>query len=99
MPLRRPLTAMCWCWPGDIGTELMAREFIEQELAVSPVIYVPGNHEYYSGRSREQINADWHKLAASLPGLHYLVTAGTVIDGVRFWSAPWYSDLWGTTDP
>ncbi len=27
---------------GDIGTDLMAREFIEQELAISPVIYVPG---------------------------------------------------------
>ena len=84
---------------GDIGTELMAREFVEQELAASPVIYIPGNHEYYSGLSREQIDADLHQLANSLPGLHFLVTEGTVIDVVRFWGAPWYSDLWGTTDP
>ena len=35
---------------GDIGTYMQAWSFIEQELRRSPVIYVPGNHEYYSCR-------------------------------------------------
>ena len=77
----------------------MAWFFIERELAVSPVIYVPGNHEYYSRQSRDSIDAEWRATAAGLPGLHYLVCEGVEIDGVRFWGAPWYSDLWGTTDP
>ena len=32
---------------GDIGTGDLARAFIDRELQHSPVIYVPGNHEYY----------------------------------------------------
>ena len=84
---------------GDIGRQRMARFFVERELETSPVLYVPGNHEYYSGRSRTSIDAGWRTLAAEHPGLHYLVAEGAEIDGVRFWGAPWYSDLWGSTDP
>ena len=84
---------------GDIGTHLLAREFVLRELEISPVIYVPGNHEYYTPRSRSEVDRDWTTLAASEPDLHYLIAEGVTIDGVRFWGAPWYSDLWGTTDP
>ena len=54
----------------------MARFFVERELAISPVIYVPGNHEYYSGRSRASIDGDWREIAAEHPDLHYLVADG-----------------------
>ena len=84
---------------GDIGRQRMARFFVERELAISPVIYVPGNHEYYSSRSRASIDGDWREIAAEHPDLHYLVADGVTVGGVRFWGAPWYSDLWGTTDP
>ena len=84
---------------GDIGRQKMARAFVERELAISPVVYVPGNHEYYSARSREEIDADWRAIAAEHPGLHYLVAEDAEIDGVRFWGAPWYSDLWGASTP
>ena len=83
---------------GDIGRGKMARAFVERELAVSPVVYVPGNHEYYSRHSRDSIDADWRAIAAEHPDLHYLVAEGTTVDGVRFWGAPWYSDLWGAKD-
>ena len=82
---------------GDIGRQRMARYFVERELEISPVIYVPGNHEYYSKQSRGAIDADWRGIAAEHPGLHYLVAERVEIEGVRFWGAPWYSDLWGTT--
>ena len=36
---------------GDIGTYMNAWSFIEQELRRSPVVYVPGNHEYRSWRA------------------------------------------------
>ena len=84
---------------GDIGTHLLAREFVLRELEISPVIYVPGNHEYYTRRPRSEVDRDWTTLAASEPDLHYLIAEGVTIDGVRFWGAPWYSDLWGAMDP
>ena len=46
-------------------------------------------------QSRETIDADWRQLADQREGLHYLVAEGVEIDGVRFWGAPWYTDLWG----
>ena len=67
---------------GDIGRQRMARFFVEREMAISPVVYVPGNHEYYSSRSRASIDGDWREIAAEHPDLHYLVA-----DGVRFWGA------------
>ena len=80
---------------GDIGRETQAKTFIRRELDASPVLYVPGNHEYYGFQYREDVDAQWQALAAERPHLHYLVAEGVTIDGVRFWGAPWYSDLWG----
>ncbi len=79
---------------GDIGVDLKAWAFVERELETSPVIYVPGNHEYYTERPRADVDAAWHRRAERHFGLHYLVSEGVDIDGVRFWGAPWYSDLW-----
>lgn len=80
---------------GDIGVAMKAWPFVERELATSPVIYVPGNHEYYTKSRRADVDANWHRCAKTHPDLHYLVGEGVEIDGVRFWAAPWYSDLWG----
>ena len=79
---------------GDIGTGTLARQFVLSQIEISPVIYVPGNHEYYGFQFRADIDAEWRALARR-PRLHYLVSEGVTIDGVRFWGAPWYSDLWG----
>ena len=80
---------------GDISVRNTAHRFDERELDISPVIYVPGNHEYYGFQYREAVDAQWQALAAERPHLHYLVAEGVTIDGVRFWGAPWYSNLWG----
>ena len=83
---------------GDIGAGMSAKHFIEREVRISPVIYVPGNHEYDTGQSREGLDESWRLLAADLNGLHYLVGETVEIDGARFWGAPWYSDLFGRRD-
>ena len=83
---------------GDIGTHMNAWSFIEQELWRSPVIYVPGNHEYYSLQTREHTDEAWKHRAKRNPDLHYLIAEGVTIGGVRFWGAPWYSDLFGRRD-
>ena len=84
---------------GDIGVDMQAWHFVKEELAISPVLYVPGNHEYYTNLPRASVDANWSLAASRHTDLHYLVADGVTIDGVRFWGAPWYSNLWGTTDP
>ncbi|MYE80729.1 MAG: hypothetical protein F4X36_02585 [Gammaproteobacteria bacterium] len=84
---------------GDIGRGLMARAFVEQQLDISPVVYVPGNHEYYGRRvDRADVDVRWLELAGAHDHLHYLVGETAEIDGIRFWGAPWYSGLWGARD-
>ena len=83
---------------GDIGTHTNALQFVQDEARISPVILIPGNHEYYSVHSRHETDYAWRQIAESTPGLHYLVAEGVTIDGVRFWGAPWYSDLRGRCD-
>ena len=82
---------------GDIGVNMKAWPFVERELETSPVIYVPGNHEYYTQDRRADVDANWRRRAGAHPDLHYLVGEGVEIGGLRFWGAPWYSDLWGIT--
>ena len=80
---------------GDIGTHTNALRFVEDEARVSPVILIPGNHEYYSVHTRRETDYAWRQIAASTPALHYLDGDSVRIDGVRFWGAAWYSDLRG----
>ena len=84
---------------GDIGTYMNGWSFIEQELRRSPVIYVPGNHEYYSWQKREHIDDAWRQKAKQNPDLHYLIAEAVAIGGIRFWGAPWYSDLFSRRAP
>ena len=71
---------------GDIGRGLMARAFVEQQQ-LSPVVYVPGNHEYYGRRViRTDVDLGWLELAEAHEDLYYLVgaTAGAIVkSGVR----------------
>ena len=83
---------------GDIGTHTNALRFVQDEARVSPVILVPGNHEYYSRHTRQETDCAWREIAATTPNLHYLIAESVMIDGVRFWGAPWYSDLRGRVD-
>ena len=73
---------------GDIGTYMKAWGFVEEELRRSPVIYVPGNHEYYSWQTREFIDGAWKRKAQQYEDLHYLIAEGVTIGGVRFWARP-----------
>ena len=80
---------------GNIGTHLLPRDFVLRELELSPVIYVPGNCEYRCFRERKRVDADWLAFAGEHRDLHYLVSAGVTVGGVRFWGTPWHSNLWG----
>ena len=84
---------------GDIATDNGGTESFRHETMISPVIYVPGNCEYHSWRSREGIDDNWRAFASLQPRLNYLVGEAVTINGVRFWGGPWYSDLFDRRDP
>ena len=83
---------------GDIGVSNGALDFVLRELKLSPIVYVPGNHEYFAPIPRHTVDRMWHVLASKHEHLHYLVAQSVVIKGIRFWGAPWYTDLWGDLD-
>ena len=65
-------------------------------LFAKPVVYVPGNHEYYDG-SIAGTTERLKQLCAGTP-IHMLASAATVIDGVRFVGTTLWTDflLFGT---
>ena len=81
---------------GDItdGNRQFGVSFIGRELGVSPVIYVPGNHEYFHAQRRDT-EAFWRGFAGENEGFYYLNDDTVEIGGLRFYGAEWCSDFWG----
>lgn len=81
---------------GDIGVGLGALAWIERCFPDRPVIYVPGNHEYYR-HDLALIDA----LKRNVPDhVHVLDNNAIEIDGVRFLGSTLWTDflLFGITD-
>ena len=81
---------------GDItdGKRQFGVSFVRRELDVSPVIYVPGNHEYYHAPRRDT-ETFWRAFARDNEGFHYLNDDTVALGGLRFYGAEWCSDFWG----
>ena len=81
---------------GDItdGNRQFGVSFVRRELAVSPVIYVPGNHEYYHAPRRDT-ERFWRAFDRENPGFHYLNDDTVALGGLRFYGAEWCSDFQG----
>lgn len=81
---------------GDIGVGMDGLEWVSRQKRDKPIIYVPGNHEFY-GKDISLIDA----LRNSAPtGVHVLDDQSLVIDGVRFLGSVLWTDfrLFGETD-
>ena len=81
---------------GDIvdGNRDYGLAFIRRELGISPVVYVPGNHEYHYAPKRE-VDAFWRAFSGENPGFYYLNDETAEIGGLSFYGAEWCSDFWG----
>ena len=81
---------------GDIvdGNTDYGLPFIRRELDISPVIFVPGNHEYYYS-SKQKVDDWWRAFAKYHPGFHYLNDDTVELGGLTFYGAEWCSDFWG----
>jgi Icc-related predicted phosphoesterase len=80
---------------GDIHTPLTAGlRWLAERADGRPVIYVPGNHEWYAYRERFTVSDEalrGQEIAAEL-GIHLLQDAEVVIDGVRFLGSSLWTD-------
>ena len=75
--------------PASVGVDWLSRR-----ASGKPVIYVPGNHEWYSPNGLmnvEEEAARAERLAAD-SGVHWLNTRAVTIDGVRFLGATLWTD-------
>jgi len=88
--LERPLNAAdVVVLAGDISRP---REAVAWALRFDkPVLYVPGNHEFYGG-SLEGVNAQLRELCEGTQ-VHLLDEAELVLDGVRFLGATLWTDF------
>jgi Icc-related predicted phosphoesterase len=82
---------------GDIGVGLAGLEWIVQHWTERPVIYVPGNHEFYGQTLQKLIR----ELMANAAGtkVHVLDDKMVTLDGVTFVGATLWTDLALYDDP
>ena len=75
---------------GDIHTKRRAIDWVIKHFRV-PVIYVPGNHDYWG----ENLSLLASKLKAKIGNhpIHVLDGASVVIDNVRFFGATFWTDF------
>ncbi|WP_417582957.1 metallophosphoesterase family protein [Nitrincola sp.] len=76
---------------GDIHTGTQGLHWAASRFSGVPVIYVPGNHEYYN-RSMSALRADLHHEAKRL-GIHLLDNASVNIGGVKFLGSTLWTDF------
>ena len=81
---------------GDVGVGLGGIEWTANKFPKTPVIYVPGNHEYYGHDTA--LTEDL--ISQSAENIHVLNNDKIVLHGVRFLGSTLWTDfrLYGETD-
>ena len=81
---------------GDIGVGTDGLKWIAQQAVKKPVIYVPGNHEFY----QHDLALVKHLKDKALSHIHVLDNDQVEIDGVRFLGSILWTDfaLYGEAD-
>jgi Icc-related predicted phosphoesterase len=77
---------------GDIDNGTRAIDWAERTFPDTPVLYVPGNHEYYDGEIGE-VRAALRARAAQSPNVRVLDNDELVLDGVRFLGSTLWTDF------
>ena len=75
---------------GDIHAGVLGIPWARRQFPAAPVIYVPGNHEFYSARLQDVLVA-LRKESRRL-GVHLLDGDEFLVDGVRFLGATLWTD-------
>lgn len=77
---------------GDIGVGLQGIDWALKTFEV-PVVYIAGNHEFYSQRTMEEFLRSARAKAEGEGRLHFLENESVWIDGVRFAGATLWTDF------
>lgn len=77
---------------GDIHLGSRALPWIAAYFGDRPVIYVPGNHEFYRG-VHDRVLRDLRASASALPGLHVLDMDAVEIGNVEFLGTTLWTDF------
>ncbi len=77
---------------GDIDNGTRAIDWAETTFPGQPVVYVPGNHEYYDADMRPAGTA-LHARAQGSRNVHLLDNAELVLDGIRFLGTTLWTDF------
>lgn len=77
---------------GDIWLGTKAIKWADSVWPGKPVIYVPGNHEFY-GYNRTELLVEMRELALETGHIHLLDENEIVIDGVRFLGCTLWTDF------
>jgi len=75
---------------GDIGVGTGGIEWAAERFPETPVVYVPGNHEYYG---HDIITGADRLRKAAPPNVHVLDNDALMLDGVRFLGATFWTDF------
>jgi Icc-related predicted phosphoesterase len=81
---------------GDIGVGRSARNFIEEQAKIRPVIYILGNHEFYNN-DMDDIREFWNEV--EIENLYVLDNKYVDIGGYRFIGSTLWSDTTGSAIP
>src|SRR6185437_14480181 len=76
---------------GDIHSGTRGVEWARRQFPVTPILYVPGNHEFY-GRDIEETLSDLQKAGRRF-GVDVLHGRGVTIGGARFLGARLWTDF------
>ena len=84
---------------GDImdGRRQQGLDFLAVELDRSPIIYVPGNHEYYHS-SKKEVDKFWTEYDRTHEHFYYLNDRVLEWNNFTIYGAEWCSDFWGNTN-
>ncbi|MBN2705934.1 MAG: metallophosphoesterase [Deltaproteobacteria bacterium] len=76
---------------GDIAQDTGGLNWIEENCAGLPVVYVPGNHEFYGSEYFEALAR--LRRGAATAGVHFLENEAVEIGGLRFLGCTLWTDF------
>ncbi len=93
-PLHPPADADVCVVAGDVSDDVgLSVGWLEHIAAKMPVVFVLGNHEFWSADYLEVRNRA-RRLSEGHPNFHVLMNDMVVIDGVRFLGDTLWTDFW-----
>jgi predicted phosphodiesterase len=78
---------------GDVQPGLRGLEWAAARWPATPVVYVPGNHEFYGHAHPRLVRKLEGRAAALGPHVHVLSDRAAVVGGVRFLGATLWTDF------